>query len=241
MKIFSYLGSGLVRSLKAWKGILAIWFLNLILVSLIAIPFRAGLKSVLHNSMITELLGEGINIDVFADFGSNLKVIASSVFSGFFLVILLGFIMNVFLAGGLFTITAVMKDFPEHTHFIPDFLMDWHSFKQMIYGVNLGELYENRNWAGVYTYARIEEGADIIMVKPALPYLDIIHRIREEIDLPVAAYSVSGEFAMIKAAEKMGWLDGQKAMLEALTAIKRAGADMILTYFAIEVAESLQA
>ena len=87
----------------------------------------------------------------------------------------------------------------------------------------------------------VEEGADIIMVKPALAYLDIIHRIREEIDLPVAAYSVSGEFAMIKAAEKMGWLDGEKAMLEALTAIKRAGADMILTYFAVEVAKGLQA
>jgi len=87
----------------------------------------------------------------------------------------------------------------------------------------------------------VEEGADIIMVKPALPYLDIIYRIREEIDLPVAAYSVSGEFAMIKAAEKMGWLDGQKAMMEALSAIKRAGADMILTYFAVDVAKSLQA
>jgi len=86
----------------------------------------------------------------------------------------------------------------------------------------------------------IEEGADIIMVKPALPYLDIIHRIREEIDLPVAAYNVSGEYAMIKSAAKMGWLDGEKAMLESLTGIKRAGADMILTYFAIEAARSLQ-
>ncbi len=86
----------------------------------------------------------------------------------------------------------------------------------------------------------IEEGADIIMVKPALPYLDIIHRIREEIDLPVAAYSVSGEFAMIKAAAKMGWLDGEKAMMEALLAIKRAGADMILTYFAVEAAKKLR-
>jgi porphobilinogen synthase len=82
----------------------------------------------------------------------------------------------------------------------------------------------------------IEEGADIIMVKPALAYLDIINRIREEIDLPVAAYNVSGEYAMIKAAEKMGWLDGKKVMLETLTAIKRAGADIILTYFAIETA-----
>jgi porphobilinogen synthase len=82
----------------------------------------------------------------------------------------------------------------------------------------------------------VEEGADIIMVKPALPYLDIIFRIREEIDLPVAAYNVSGEYAMIKAAEKMAWLDGQKVMMETLTAIKRAGADMILTYFAPEAA-----
>jgi porphobilinogen synthase len=85
----------------------------------------------------------------------------------------------------------------------------------------------------------IEEGADIIMVKPALAYLDIICRVREEIDLPVAAYNVSGEFSMIKAAEKMGWIDGSKVMMETLTAIKRAGADMILTYFAIEAAQVL--
>jgi porphobilinogen synthase len=86
----------------------------------------------------------------------------------------------------------------------------------------------------------IEEGADIIMVKPALPYLDVINRIREEIDLPVAAYNVSGEYAMIKAADKMGWLDGEKVMMETLIAIKRAGADMILTYFALEAAEVLK-
>jgi porphobilinogen synthase len=86
----------------------------------------------------------------------------------------------------------------------------------------------------------IEEGADIIMVKPALAYLDIICRVREEIDLPIAAYNVSGEFSMIKAAEKMGWIDGSKVMMETLTAIKRAGADMILTYFAIEAAQALQ-
>ena len=85
-----------------------------------------------------------------------------------------------------------------------------------------------------------EEGADIIMVKPALAYLDIICRVRDEIDLPVAAYNVSGEYAMIKAAEKMGWLDGTKVMLETLTAIKRAGADLILTYFALEAARELQ-
>jgi porphobilinogen synthase len=82
----------------------------------------------------------------------------------------------------------------------------------------------------------VEEGADIIMVKPALAYLDIICRIRDEVDLPVAAYNVSGEYAMIKAAEKMGWLDGRKVMMETLTAIKRAGADMILTYFAMDAA-----
>jgi porphobilinogen synthase len=85
----------------------------------------------------------------------------------------------------------------------------------------------------------IEEGADIIMVKPALAYLDIIYRVREEIDLPVAAYNVSGEFSMIKAAEKMGWIDGPRVMMETLTAIKRAGADLILTYFALEAAEVL--
>jgi porphobilinogen synthase len=86
----------------------------------------------------------------------------------------------------------------------------------------------------------VEEGADIIMVKPALPYLDIICRIREEIDLPVAAYNVSGEFAMIKAAAEKGWIDEERVMMETLTAIKRAGADMILTYFAIDAARRLK-
>jgi len=85
----------------------------------------------------------------------------------------------------------------------------------------------------------VEEGADIIMVKPALAYLDIICRIREEIDLPVAAYNVSGEFSMIKAADQMGWIDGERVMMESLTAIKRAGADLILTYFALEAARLL--
>jgi len=82
----------------------------------------------------------------------------------------------------------------------------------------------------------VEEGADVIMVKPALPYLDIIRRAREEFDLPLAAYNVSGEFAMIKAAANMGWLDGERAMMESLTAIKRAGADIIITYFALDAA-----
>jgi porphobilinogen synthase len=86
----------------------------------------------------------------------------------------------------------------------------------------------------------VEEGADIIMVKPALSYLDIIYRIRQEFDLPVAAYNVSGEYAMVKAADKMGWIDGKKVMMETLTSIKRAGADMILTYFAVEAAEELK-
>jgi porphobilinogen synthase len=86
----------------------------------------------------------------------------------------------------------------------------------------------------------IEEGADIVMVKPALAYLDIICRIREEVDLPVAAYNVSGEYSMIKAGEKMGWLDGPRVMMETLTAIKRAGADLILTYFALDAARLLK-
>jgi porphobilinogen synthase len=87
----------------------------------------------------------------------------------------------------------------------------------------------------------VEEGADIIMVKPALSYLDIICRVRDEIDLPVAAYNVSGEYAMIKAAEQMGWIDGTKVMMETLTSIKRAGADMILTYSAVDAARELNA
>jgi porphobilinogen synthase len=86
----------------------------------------------------------------------------------------------------------------------------------------------------------VEEGADILMVKPALPYLDIICRAKEEFDLPIAAYNVSGEFSMIKAAAAMGWLDGEKAMMESLVSIKRAGADIIITYFAQEAAMVLQ-
>jgi len=85
----------------------------------------------------------------------------------------------------------------------------------------------------------VEEGADIIMVKPALPYLDIIHRAKEEFDLPLAAYNVSGEFSMIKAAANLGWLDEERAMMESLTSIKRAGADIIITYFAQDAAKVL--
>jgi porphobilinogen synthase len=82
----------------------------------------------------------------------------------------------------------------------------------------------------------MEEGADIIMVKPALPYLDIISQLAGEFDLPIAAYQVSGEYSMIKAAAAQGWLDETAVMLESLTAIKRAGADLILTYFARDAA-----
>ena len=86
----------------------------------------------------------------------------------------------------------------------------------------------------------VQEGADILMVKPALPYLDLVRRAKEEFDLPVAAYNVSGEYAMVKAAASMGWLDGERAMMESLTAIRRAGADIILTYFAPEAARILR-
>jgi len=85
----------------------------------------------------------------------------------------------------------------------------------------------------------IEEGADIVMVKPALSYLDIIRVVADEFDYPVAAYNVSGEYAMVKAAAKNGWLDEQKVVLEILTSIKRAGADIILTYHAKDVAKWL--
>ena len=85
----------------------------------------------------------------------------------------------------------------------------------------------------------IEEGADIVMVKPALPYLDIIYRVKQTFNIPVAAYNVSGEFALVKAAAQLGWVDGEQVMMESLTAIKRAGADLILTYFAKDAARML--
>jgi len=85
----------------------------------------------------------------------------------------------------------------------------------------------------------IEEGADIVMVKPAMSYMDIISDVKENFDLPVAAYNVSGEYSMIKAAAKMGWIDETKVMMELLTSFKRAGADMILTYHAVDAAKEL--
>jgi porphobilinogen synthase len=85
----------------------------------------------------------------------------------------------------------------------------------------------------------LQEGADMVMVKPALPYLDIIRRVKDRFGVPVAAYNVSGEFAMIQAAARNGWIDGERAALESLTSIRRAGADVIITYFAREVAPVL--
>ncbi len=85
----------------------------------------------------------------------------------------------------------------------------------------------------------LQEGADIVMVKPALPYLDIIYRVKSRFEVPVAAYNVSGEFACIKAAAAKGWIDGERVMMEALLSIKRAGADIILTYFAKDAAKLL--
>jgi porphobilinogen synthase len=86
----------------------------------------------------------------------------------------------------------------------------------------------------------VEEGADIVMVKPALPYLDVIYRLRESVDLPIAAYNVSGEYSMVKAAAANGWLDERRVVLETLTGIRRAGADLILTYHAKAAARWLK-
>jgi porphobilinogen synthase len=90
------------------------------------------------------------------------------------------------------------------------------------------------------TFKDIEEGADIIMIKPGMPYLDIVAKVREAIDLPIAVYNVSGEYAMLKAAAQNGWLNNDKAIIESLTCIKRAGADMIFTYAAKEAAQLLK-
>ena len=86
----------------------------------------------------------------------------------------------------------------------------------------------------------IDEGADIVMVKPALPYLDVIRRVKDAFQYPTAAYNVSGEFAMIKAAAQNGWIDGDRCMMEALTSIKRAGADLIISYHSLEAVRILQ-
>jgi porphobilinogen synthase len=85
----------------------------------------------------------------------------------------------------------------------------------------------------------VDEGADVVMVKPALPYLDVITRVRDAVPVPVAAYNVSGEYAALKAAAERGWIDERAAVLETLTAIRRAGADIVITYHAKEAAEWL--
>lgn len=97
--------------------------------------------------------------------------------------------------------------------------------------------YANRREAIKETQMDVAEGADIVMIKPAMAYLDIIREIRNAVDIPVSAYHVSGEYAMIKAASKMGWLNEDKAVVESLTSIKRAGADLIATYFAKQAAK----
>lgn len=100
--------------------------------------------------------------------------------------------------------------------------------------------YANRREALRETLMDIDEGADIVMVKPAMAYLDIIREIRDQVDVPISAYHVSGEYAMIKAAAQMGWLNEEKAIMESLVSIKRAGADLIATYFAKDAARLLQ-
>jgi porphobilinogen synthase len=100
--------------------------------------------------------------------------------------------------------------------------------------------YSNRVEAIKETMMDIEEGADIVMIKPAMSYLDIIREVKNAVDVPVSAYQVSGEYAMIKATAKMGWLDEDKAIVESLTSIKRAGADLIATYFAKDAVRILE-
>lgn len=97
----------------------------------------------------------------------------------------------------------------------------------------------NANEAMQEVYLDIEEGADIVMIKPALPYLDLIYRVKSEFAMPTAAYNVSGEYAMVKAASKKGYIDEERIIMEIMTSIKRAGADMILTYHAKDVARML--
>lgn len=99
--------------------------------------------------------------------------------------------------------------------------------------------YSNRTEAIKETLMDIEEGADIVMVKPGLPYLDIVREVKNAVDVPVSVYNISGEYAMIKAAAKMGWINEEKAILETLTGFKRAGADLIATYFAKDAARLL--
>jgi porphobilinogen synthase len=99
--------------------------------------------------------------------------------------------------------------------------------------------YANRIEAVREAQMDVEEGADIVMVKPGLPYLDIVREVKNSVDVPVSVYNISGEYAMIKAAAKMGWINEEKAILETLTSMKRAGADLIATYYAKDAARLL--
>ena len=99
--------------------------------------------------------------------------------------------------------------------------------------------YANRIEAVKEALMDVEEGADIVMVKPGLPYLDIVREVKNAVEVPVSVYNISGEYAMIKAAAKMGWIDENKAILETLTSFKRAGADLIATYFAKDACKLL--
>jgi porphobilinogen synthase len=101
--------------------------------------------------------------------------------------------------------------------------------------------YANRIEAVKEALMDVEEGADIVMVKPGLPYLDILREVKNAVQVPVSVYNISGEYAMIKAAAKMGWIDENKAIIETLTSFKRAGADLIATYFAKDAAKLLNA
>jgi porphobilinogen synthase len=96
--------------------------------------------------------------------------------------------------------------------------------------------FANRTEAVKEALMDVEEGADIVMVKPGLPYLDIVREVKNAVDIPVSVYNISGEYAMIKAAAEKGWIDENKAIIETLTSIKRAGADLIATYFAKDAA-----
>jgi porphobilinogen synthase len=97
----------------------------------------------------------------------------------------------------------------------------------------------NRREALLEARADVEQGADIVMVKPAMTYLEVVSDLKSALDVPIAAYHVSGEYAMVKAADEKGWIDGTAVALEQLTAVRRAGADFVLTYFARELAEEL--
>jgi porphobilinogen synthase len=139
-----------------------------------------------------------------------------------------------------FTDVAIMAYSAKHaSHFYGPFREAAHSAPSFGDRRSYQMDYANPNEALREVELDISEGADIVMVKPALAYLDLIYRVKTKYKMPTAAYNVSGEYSMIKAAAEKGWIDEKAIVLEVLTAIKRAGADMILTYFAKEVARWL--